>query len=98
MARACPPPHAPGSASDFSGTALPTVIDNVTVLIDGKKAAISYVSPTQLNVQAPTDTATGTVAVQVNSPNGAANGTATLANYSPAFFTIQGEVRRRAAQ
>jgi uncharacterized protein (TIGR03437 family) len=41
-----------------------TTLDNVSVLIDGKKAAIAYVSPTQLNVQAPLDTATGMVPVQ----------------------------------
>ena len=46
-------------ASDISGTKLPTTLDNVSVTINGKKAAIAYVSPGQLNVQAPTDTATG---------------------------------------
>src|ERR1019366_1278038 len=50
--------------------------------------AISYVSPGQLNVQAPADTATGPVPVQVTSPSGTAAGTATLQNYAPAFFTF----------
>ncbi len=77
-------------ASDFSGNILPTTLDNVSVQIDGKKAAISYVSPGQLNVQAPTDTATGPVQVQVtNLPPRPATGTVTLQNYSPAFFTFQ---------
>ena len=76
-------------ASDFSGNNLPTTLDNVSVQIDGKKAAISYVSPGQLNVQAPTDTTTGPVQVQVNNSSGTATGTATLQNYSPAFFTFQ---------
>jgi uncharacterized protein (TIGR03437 family) len=76
-------------ASDFSGNNLPTTLDGVSVLIDGKKAAISYVSPGQLNVQAPTDTASGPVQVQVNNSYGTATGTATLQNYSPAFFTFQ---------
>src|SRR5579863_7167658 len=43
-------------ASDFSGNNLPTTLDNVSVLINGKKAAISYISPGMLNVQAPADT------------------------------------------
>ena len=73
-------------ASDFSGNNLPTTLDGVSVLIDGKKAAISYVSPGQLNVQAPTDTATGPVPVQVINSAGTATGTATLQDYSPAFF------------
>lgn len=76
-------------ASDIIGTTLPTTIDNVTVTIDGKKAAISYVSPGQLNVQAPADAATGLVPVVVTNLNGTATGSTTLANYSPAFFTFQ---------
>jgi uncharacterized protein (TIGR03437 family) len=75
--------------SDFSGNNLPTTLDGVSVVIDGKKAAISYVSPGQLNVQAPTDTATGPVQVQVTNSSGSATGTATLQAYSPAFFTFQ---------
>jgi len=76
-------------SSDISGTTLPTTLDNVSVLIDGKKAAIAYVSPGQLNVQAPTDSATGMVPVQVSGPNGTASATANLQNYSPAFFPVQ---------
>ena len=76
-------------ASDFSGVNLPTTIDNVTVTIDGKKAAVAYVSPGQLNVQAPADSVTGTVPVQVTNALGTAAGTATLQSYSPAFFTYQ---------
>jgi uncharacterized protein (TIGR03437 family) len=76
-------------ASDISGNNLPTTLDNVSVQINGKKAAISYVSPAQLNVQAPTDTAAGPVQVQVTNTAGSATGTVTLQNYSPAFFTFQ---------
>src|SRR5580700_11224787 len=79
----------PWQASDFSGNNLPTTLDNVSVLIDGKKAAIAYVSPTQLNVQAPSDTATGTVPVQVSNLSGTATSTANLQSYSPGFFTFQ---------
>jgi uncharacterized protein (TIGR03437 family) len=78
-------------ASDFSGNNLPTTLDGVSVQIDGKKAAISYISPGQLNVQAPADAAAGTVQVQVTNSAGTATGTATLQNYSPAFFTFQGK-------
>ena len=76
-------------ASDFTGTALPTTLDNVTVSINGKKAAIAYVSSTQLNVQAPADTAAGSVPVVVTSLNGTATSTALLQNYAPAFFSLQ---------
>ena len=79
----------PWQASDFSGNTLPTVLDGVTVKINGKSAAICYISPTQVNVQAPTDTATGTVQVEVISPYGSATGTATLQQYAPGFYTFQ---------
>jgi uncharacterized protein (TIGR03437 family) len=78
-------------ASDFSGTTLPTTLNGVSVLINGKKAAVAYISSGLVNVQAPTDTATGVVPVQVTNANGTATGTATLANYAPGFFTLQGK-------
>jgi len=40
------------------------------VTINGKAAAVYYVSPTQVNVLAPDDTATGFVPVQVKAPAG----------------------------
>ena len=76
-------------AGDFSGKALPTALDGVSVKINGKSAAVYYISATQLNVQAPTDTATGTVQAEVTSPYGTATGTATLQQYAPGFFTFQ---------
>ena len=77
-------------ASDDSGTSLPTTLAGVTVLIDGKSAAILYVSPGLINVQVPMDTATGPVPVQVKGPNGTASGTATLASYAPGIFVFSG--------
>ncbi len=40
-------------ASDFTGAAAPTTLDGVSVTIGGKPAFLSYVSPTQINLQAP---------------------------------------------
>ena len=42
---------------------LPVALDGVSATIDGKAAALSFVSNTQLNLQAPDDTATGPVSV-----------------------------------
>ncbi len=53
------------TASDFSGGVAPTVLDGISVSINGKAAYVWYLSPTQLNVQAPEDSATGNVAVTV---------------------------------
>ena len=77
-------------ASDFVGlgNGLPMSLDGVSVTIDGKSAAVYYISPTQLNVQAPTDSAVGTVSVAVKNANATASGSATLQTYSPAFFPL----------
>jgi uncharacterized protein (TIGR03437 family) len=51
------------NAADFSGNSLPTTLDGVTVTINGKVASVYYVSPVQLNVQAPADSSFGAVQV-----------------------------------
>jgi uncharacterized protein (TIGR03437 family) len=50
--------------SDFSGNTLPTSLSGVQVYFNGQPAAVYYISPTQLNVQAPAPLI-GNVAVQV---------------------------------
>lgn len=49
---------------------LPTSLAGVSATVNNKPAVISYISPTQINVLAPLDTATGPVAVQVTTPAG----------------------------
>ena len=56
--------------SDFQNGRLPTSLDGVSVTIDGKAAAVSFVSPLQINVLAPDDTVTGLVPVQVKNSIG----------------------------
>jgi uncharacterized protein (TIGR03437 family) len=51
--------------ADFVNGALPTSLDGVSVTINGKPAAVAFISPTQINVLSPDDTATGLVPVQV---------------------------------
>jgi uncharacterized protein (TIGR03437 family) len=53
------------AGSDFNGASAPTSLDSVSVTIDGKSAYLAYISPGQINVQAPADTATGNVQVAV---------------------------------
>ena len=66
---------------------LPISLDGVSVTINGRAAYVYYISPTQINVQAPTDTSTGPVNVVVTN-NGAvsAPATAQLQQYAPALF------------
>jgi uncharacterized protein (TIGR03437 family) len=66
---------------------LPTSLDGVSVTIDGKPAFVYYISPTQINVQAPSGLTLGSVNVVVNN-NGAlsAPATAEAQAVAPAFF------------
>lgn len=74
---------------------LPTQLDGVRVRINGKQAAISFISPGQLNVQAPDDDALGPVSVEVIRDGvGSATGFADLRGSSPAFFLFDPENRR----
>ena len=77
----------PWAQSDFVGNNLPTSLDGVTVTIDGKPAYMYYVSPTQVNVLAPNDAATGAVTVQLKNAAGASNAfSANKRAVAPAFF------------
>jgi uncharacterized protein (TIGR03437 family) len=53
------------TSSDFNGANAPINLDGITVSINGKPAYVWYLSPTQLNVQAPEDSATGNVSITV---------------------------------
>jgi uncharacterized protein (TIGR03437 family) len=63
----------------------PTTLGNVSVTIDGKPAYLWYVSPGQINLQAPDDTNSGTVNVVVTNPNGSASSTTSLTQFSPSL-------------
>jgi uncharacterized protein (TIGR03437 family) len=76
--------------ADFVGGKLPVSLDGVSVTIDGKAAAVSYVSPTQLNVLAPDSGNTGLVYVQVKAPAGTADSVLVLQQTAaPAFFQFR---------
>ncbi|HWB85121.1 MAG TPA: carbohydrate binding domain-containing protein [Bryobacteraceae bacterium] len=75
------------AVSDFIGSSLPTALDGVSVTINGKAAAVSFISPTQINVIAPDDSAAGAADVQVTTPRGKSYpGSTNRLNASPAFF------------
>lgn len=57
--------------NDFTNTGnAPTVLDGISVDINGKPAYVWYLSPTQINVQAPEDSATGGLAISVTNCHG----------------------------
>jgi len=77
-----------------SGTAIwtgnfPTSLGGTSVTIDGKAAYLSFVSPGQINLQVPNDTAaTGAVPVVVTTAIGSGASTVTLAPFGPSFFLL----------
>ena len=79
-----------------SGTAswkgeFPTTLGNVSVQINGKLAYLSFVSPGQINAQAPDDTARGQVSVVVTTPAGKATSSVTLNSLSPSFDLLDAD-------
>jgi uncharacterized protein (TIGR03437 family) len=78
------------TSADFSGASLPTSLDGVSVMVDGKPAYVEYISPTQINAIAPDDDTIGPVQVQVNTPQGASYaGMVLMQKSSPGLFTWQ---------
>jgi uncharacterized protein (TIGR03437 family) len=66
----------------------PTHLGGVTVSIDGQPAYIWFVGATQMNVQVPDDTKTGSVNVSVTNAGGIATATVTLAQASPSWSLL----------
>jgi uncharacterized protein (TIGR03437 family) len=91
----------PGSWASIYGTNLasttaiwsgdfPISLGGVGVTINGKSAYLSYVSPTQINLQAPDDNTTGIVNVTVTNGSGSATSTVTLGQFGPSFLLLDG--------
>jgi uncharacterized protein (TIGR03437 family) len=75
------------TGADFNGNNLPTELTQVSVTIDGKPAYVYYISPTQINVLAPANTAQGPVPVQVTYAGTTSTVLmATEASLSPSLF------------
>ena len=73
-----------------SGTAVwnddfPTSLGGTRVEINGKNAFLQFVSPGQINLQAPDDTATGSVPVVVITAGGSATSSVILSQFAPSF-------------
>jgi uncharacterized protein (TIGR03437 family) len=66
----------------------PTSLGGTSVTIGGKAAYLWYVSPTQINLQAPDGASAGSVAVAVTTASGTATSTVTLAPVAPSFLLL----------
>ncbi len=77
---------------------LPLSLDNVSVMVNNKPAAIYFISPGQINFQAPDDTVTGAVNVTVTNSGGTSNSmVAQLQRDAPGFFMFDPQGRRYVA-
>ena len=75
-----------GAEFSNGGLDAPTVIDGVRVFINNRPAFVYFVSPTQLNVQAPGDTALGPVEVRVTNSLGVASFLARKVSAAPGML------------
>ena len=66
----------------------PTTLGGTSVTINGKPAYLGFVSPNQINLQAPDDNSTGPVEVVVTTASGKASSTVKLDAFAPSFFVI----------
>jgi uncharacterized protein (TIGR03437 family) len=77
------------AGADFNGSTAPTSLDGVSVTVNNKPAFVYYVSPGQININTPDDTATGPVLIQVKNSLGLSNtGSANRARLSPTLQSV----------
>lgn len=77
--------------TDFQNGLLPTALDGVSVTIDGKPAAVAFISAGQINVLAPDDSSTGLGPVLVKNTLGATDPVLVLQQTAaPALFEFPG--------
>ena len=77
------------AGSDFNGPNAPTTLDGVSVTVNNKPAFVYYISPAQININTPEDTATGPVLIQVHNALGFSNtGSANRARLSPTLQSV----------
>jgi uncharacterized protein (TIGR03118 family) len=79
--------------SDFTGTNLPTALDDVSVSVNGQPAFVYFVSPRQINILTPANMAVGGPAQIVVTDNGLTSQTMSVPTsaFGPAFFLLGGK-------
>src|SRR5579871_217931 len=76
-------------ASDFTGNAMPTKLDGVSVTVNGTSAYLYYISPTQINILTPPGTLPAYPQIVVTNNGAASASVAALGqSVSPSFFVF----------
>jgi uncharacterized protein (TIGR03437 family) len=77
------------AGADFNGVNAPTSLDGVSVTVNGQPAYVYYISPSQININTPEDSAVGPVAIQVRTPLGLSNSVSVnRSRISPTLQTV----------
>ena len=85
------------TAADFDGVRLPLSLEGVSVTVNGKPAAIGFVSPSQVNLLTPADNAEGPVRIEITHSHGVSTLNTPYQRYSPGFFSYSEDGRSYAA-
>ena len=78
------------SAAQAPGYPLPRTLNGTTVLVNGLAAPLLYVSPQQINLQVPVDTADGSRPVQVVTASGTSDAVQADVGSGVGIFTLNG--------
>ena len=73
-------------AIEIVNSKLPASLDGTSVTVNGKPASVEFISPSQVNIQPPDDTATGPVQVVLTASGKSSSLTVNYAPYSPGLF------------
>lgn len=81
-----------GTADSAASLPLPVAMAGVSATVNGVNAPLYYVSPTQINLQVPWQTAEGSATLVVNNNGQLASQTFNVSEASPGIFTDQNRV------
>jgi uncharacterized protein (TIGR03437 family) len=76
------------TSTEIANGVFPISLDGTSVMVNGKRAAVAFISTSQVNIQPPDDTAAGPVQVVVSTSVGGASApfTVNYAQFAPGLF------------
>lgn len=74
------------TSTEIVGGKLPVILDGTSVTVNGKSAAVEFISPSQVNIQTPDDAAAGPVQVVLTAGGKSSSFTVTAGGFGPGLF------------